>query len=212
MRKWVTIAFASILCLVFGGVALANNWGTYCGYPIARVKLDRTEVKPTAPAIVVEGSTYVPLQFIHNQLGHEVSWDKETSTINIRYARQPVGIPPAEPSVGTNLPLSDEKDGIKITLDRVGASSSNTTLHFSVENNSDRSIKLWEVWAVTGITLLPWDSYDFIELRPGVIKEREYLFGPLPSMDWPIWVYYQIVDSGTYDILLDGVFTVELTK
>ena len=53
--------------LVIGGAAYKNG----------------QEIQLTVPAKIIEGSTMVPLRFVSEALGCQVTWDEKTKTITI---------------------------------------------------------------------------------------------------------------------------------
>lgn len=83
MRKKLIqcLCFALMLLLPFGAFASVN--GLYRGYSIANVRINGEIATPEVPAFVVDGRTMVPLRLVAENLGADVSWDKDSFTVNI---------------------------------------------------------------------------------------------------------------------------------
>ena len=63
------------------------------------------------PAMIIQGSTMVPLRFMSEALGADVNWQAHTNTVRINTRRaypQPPIIPPPSPVAATSVP-SDQR-------------------------------------------------------------------------------------------------------
>ncbi|MCL6611175.1 MAG: copper amine oxidase N-terminal domain-containing protein [Peptococcaceae bacterium] len=84
MKKASAIAVLVVVSLVFGiGIAWCSIWGTYAGFPIAKLLLNGQEQNLTSPPVIINGRTYVPLRFVSESLGAKVNWDEDNFTVNI---------------------------------------------------------------------------------------------------------------------------------
>ncbi len=85
--KKIPIAFVLIIALVaaIGGTVFGSMHGTHAGFPVAKLKLNGQEATPPAPAVVINGTTYVPLRFVANALGAGIGWDQATETVLIDF-------------------------------------------------------------------------------------------------------------------------------
>ncbi len=64
------------------------------GDPLARINGQRTPMD--VPALVVSGRTMVPLRFVSQALGAQVTWDASTATVQVT-SQGAYGAPPAQP-------------------------------------------------------------------------------------------------------------------
>lgn len=73
------------------GALLFGSMGVYAAggnlievfYSIKAIKIDNVSQSPNKKPFAYEGTTYVPLRFISENLGKEVKWDQKTQTIFI---------------------------------------------------------------------------------------------------------------------------------
>ena len=78
-----------ILCVAFMLLCTAtvfadSMWGTYNGYEKVKVFVNDTELAENdVPAIVMNGSTLLPLRQTANSLNAIVKWDNDRKTANI---------------------------------------------------------------------------------------------------------------------------------
>ncbi|WP_409341174.1 stalk domain-containing protein [Paenibacillus sp. MBLB4367] len=78
-----------ILCVAFMLLCTAtvfadSMWGTYNGYEKAKVYVNDSELKEgSVPAIVMNGSTLLPLRQVANSLDAIVKWDNDKKTASI---------------------------------------------------------------------------------------------------------------------------------
>lgn len=59
---------------------MASVNGYFSGYPIFKIKVDGKEVKGDTPAILFNGRIMVPLAFVGQSLGTNVTWDAANET------------------------------------------------------------------------------------------------------------------------------------
>ncbi len=77
MKKALSLALALAIALFpLGASSVTAPWGVYRGHPVVRVFVDGREVLSDVPAHVAEGRTLVPLRFMAQALGSEVTWDE----------------------------------------------------------------------------------------------------------------------------------------
>lgn len=71
--------------LLFGSVGAYAAGGNLIEvfYTIKGIKIDNVTKTPDKKPFAYEGTTYVPLRFISENLGEEVKWDQKTQTIYI---------------------------------------------------------------------------------------------------------------------------------
>ena len=79
MKKRAIVVLV-LLSTILAGTAYAAVNGYFSGYPIVNVKVNGQEVKGDTPAINFNGRTMVPLAFVGNALGANVTWDAATET------------------------------------------------------------------------------------------------------------------------------------
>lgn len=95
MRRKPIIIIMALLALL-----TAYQVGAYAGNPI-KIVVDGKELTPDVPAQIIDGRTMVPIRFVAEALGAEVSWDAATNSVIITTAGQPAPAPtqptPAQP-------------------------------------------------------------------------------------------------------------------
>ncbi|WP_137792041.1 stalk domain-containing protein [Bacillus sp. E(2018)] len=77
--------------LLFGSVGAYAASGNLIEvfYTIKAIKIDNVTKTPDKKPFAYEGTTYVPLRFISENLGEEVKWDQKTQTIYIGETMDP---------------------------------------------------------------------------------------------------------------------------
>jgi foldase protein PrsA len=82
-RQWfrAPILAAGIVAAA-AGIAWAG-YESYLGYQVVRVQVDGKPVESPVPAILMEGSTMVPLRAVTEALGATVTWDESASSVRI---------------------------------------------------------------------------------------------------------------------------------
>jgi hypothetical protein len=87
MKAKRLIILTLVFSMVFGATVYADSlWGTYSGYQKAKVFVNDSEVTfkdGEVPAIVIDGSTVLPIRKVAEKLQAIVEWDKDTMTANI---------------------------------------------------------------------------------------------------------------------------------
>lgn len=112
-KKRIIAVLAIVVLLGVAGIAWAANWGTYLGYPIARIMIDGQVKNPSNPAIIINGRTYVPLRYISESLGASVDWDQVNRTVLISSSNQnqsPATTSTTLPQASSNS-ISDPQEG-----------------------------------------------------------------------------------------------------
>lgn len=81
------ILLTMVLSMVFGATVFADSlWGYYDRFPKAKVFVNDSEVtfkEGEVPAIVIDGTTLLPIRKIAEKLQAIVEWEKETMTASI---------------------------------------------------------------------------------------------------------------------------------
>jgi hypothetical protein len=87
MKAKRLIILTLVFSMVFGATVYADSlWGTYNNFPIAKVFVNDSEVTfkdGEVPAVVIDGSTVLPIRKVAEQLQAIVQWDKSTMTAKI---------------------------------------------------------------------------------------------------------------------------------
>lgn len=80
--KRLSIVTVIIIALVasLGGVAIGAE-----GLRTVKLLMNGQEITPPAPAVLIDGNTYVPLRFVADILGANVEWDEKENTAKITY-------------------------------------------------------------------------------------------------------------------------------
>ena len=93
----VGVLLTAIVARVIPADAKSGSQSVAAVYRNIRVFVDGVEKKPNAEPFLIDGSTFVPLRFISEALGKEISWDGETNSIYI--GKPPTVKPSAAPAV-----------------------------------------------------------------------------------------------------------------
>lgn len=211
-KKIAVVGVCVVLLLLFGAVGFASMHGLFEGYPVVKVIVDGQEVKGDVPAINFKGRTMVPVRFVSEALGADIAWDAENETVIIGTDTKKQS---SQKPAGSKPPLTVSEKGVTVTLVSVNATSAGTTLKMKISNNTDQDVdfpaSLTQI--VAGSTQFDGPSdYDMIfvdNLRPGVVKEGELKFPPLPSGIQQIRVYSKVWIGRSLDTV-EANFTVSL--
>jgi hypothetical protein len=136
----------ALMTLILGatfatGVSAANTWGTYKGFPIVRLFVDGNQVKGKVPAVVINGTTMVPLKVISDSIGMAVNWDQANQTVYVG------NLPPGKViTPPTTTPTSPPNDNITSGFDIRGLTDSVDSSGFihitgEIVNNTDHDIE-----------------------------------------------------------------------
>lgn len=83
-KKLIGFSVAGALLLGSAGVYASSNSETLeVFYNIKNIKINQVSKMPENKPFTYNGTTYVPLRFISEQLGNPVEWDSANQTINI---------------------------------------------------------------------------------------------------------------------------------
>ncbi|QGQ97002.1 hypothetical protein EHS13_19970 [Paenibacillus psychroresistens] len=87
MKAKRLIILTLVFSMVFGATVYADSlWGTYKDFPKAKVFVNDSEVtfkEGEVPALVIDGSTVLPIRKVAEKLQAIVEWNKDTMTANI---------------------------------------------------------------------------------------------------------------------------------
>lgn len=87
MKAKRLIVLTLVFSMVFGATVYADTlWGSYKDFPKAKVFVNDSEVTfkdGEVPAVVIDGSTVLPIRKVAEKLQAIVEWDKDTMTANI---------------------------------------------------------------------------------------------------------------------------------
>lgn len=89
MRKARFLAISILIIAIFISGTMFGAQSTYKGFPTAKLMLNGKAVEPPKPAIIIDGTTYVPLRFISESMGMKVGWDQNTFTVSISDSSKP---------------------------------------------------------------------------------------------------------------------------
>lgn len=83
-KKLIGLSVAGALLLGSAGVYASTNSKTLeVFYNVKNIKIDQVSKMPEDKPFTYNGTTYVPLRYISEQLGYPVEWDSSNQTINI---------------------------------------------------------------------------------------------------------------------------------
>lgn len=83
MSRTIKILTITILIVALAGGAVFAAQAKYKGFPVANLMLNGQKVTPPSPAIIIDGTTYIPLRFVSESMGIKVGWDAKTQTVII---------------------------------------------------------------------------------------------------------------------------------
>jgi hypothetical protein len=87
MKSKRLLILTLVFSMLFGATVYADSlWGTYNGYQKAKVYVNGSEVTfkdGEVPALVIDGSTVLPIRKVAEKLQAIVEWDKTTMTAKI---------------------------------------------------------------------------------------------------------------------------------
>lgn len=207
MRKTISILIVCILVIALAGGAVFAAQSKYKGFPVVNLMLNGQLVKPPSPAIVIDGTTYVPLRFVSESMGISVGWDQKTQTVIIGKRAL---------SAQKTINLSQTKDNVTVTITSVTANNQGTILKVKVTNNSPEDVTFAASIAqlVAGSTQfdnpLEYDLTFINDLKPGVTKEGNIKFPALPSGTKSFKVYFKAWNAKNILIQREYIFDINL--
>ncbi len=83
MKKNIFMLITCLALVLCGAVSFAAMYGHFEGFPVVKVLVDGREITGDVPAIVLNGRTMVPVRFVSEALGSNVTWDAENETVLI---------------------------------------------------------------------------------------------------------------------------------
>lgn len=84
MRRGLFVLLSAIILLpMFIGHAVGSTYGSFSGFPIVRITVNGQLIQGDVPAVILGNRTMVPLRFVSEALGAEVSWNQSTLTVGI---------------------------------------------------------------------------------------------------------------------------------
>lgn len=210
MRKTVLIICISILIVVLLTSSVFGAQSKYKGFPVVNLVLNGRVVRPASPAIVIDGTTYVPLRFVSESMGMKVGWNEKTQTVNIDNSTN------GAIQEQTISDLIQTKNNVTVAVALQAASRSETQIKVTVINNTSKSIEfpasLTQI--VAGNTQFDEpENYDATftnVLRPGVKKEGILKFPALPVGTKSFKVYLKVWDEDWLDDAREYEFDITL--
>jgi len=112
MSRTIKILIISVLVIALASGAVFAAQGKYKGFPVANLVLNGQKVTPPSPAIIIDGTTYVPLRFVSESMGIKVGWDGKTQTVYIGES----GTTPATSSSKNEISVKDSSGKVLYTL------------------------------------------------------------------------------------------------
>jgi len=126
--------------------------------------VDGEPVTLDVPAQIIDGRTMVPLRFISQGLGAEVSWDEDTRTASIIYT--PTTEPSIKVSVNNNKPIiKDQNNNLVPVVFKASASAGVESISYYVVKDGKESLK--DTIDKLNGSLKPWNILNTI---PGNYK------------------------------------------
>ena len=97
-KKVFVMLICVVLLLLIGAAGFASMYGFFEGYQIVKVVVDGQEIKGDVPAINFKGRTMVPVRFVSEALGADVTWDATNYTAIINRDGKPAPAPAPAPA------------------------------------------------------------------------------------------------------------------
>lgn len=125
-NKVLTIVLVVTILVVAAIPAIASNLtkDATLTYRNIRITLDGQEIQPTdangnyVEPFIIDGTTYLPVRGVASALGLDVSWDSDTSTVELSSGSNPAPVessasyPAEEPAV---IPATEEPEPLDLT-------------------------------------------------------------------------------------------------
>jgi hypothetical protein len=166
MKAKRLIILTMVFSMVFAATVYADSrWGTYNGFPVAKVLVNDTELKVgdgEVPAFVINGSTMLPIRKIAESLQAIVNWNSDTMTANIykpnvhMFVSEEVKIDKSGKVSSIKSPFSIVDQGKTVEFEviaQVDSLKANTTgFKISIENPDGSEFDSTEVSTSDGLT------------------------------------------------------------
>lgn len=131
MKKTLVLIVASLMVLLFAATAGAETLDRKVQLVIGdpQAKIDGVAVKMTAPAQIINSSTLVPLRFVGEAFGCDVSWNGATQTAVVQLVDQVIQVP-----IGASYAvINGDKTDVKVPAQIINGSTM-VPLRFIGEN------------------------------------------------------------------------------
>jgi len=118
-KKLIVLVVCLVLVALFSAVGFASIHGLFEGYPIIKVIVDGQEIKGDVPAINFKGRTMVPVRFVSEALGADITWDAKNETVIITSSgtEKPTAEAPTTSVIG-NSRRNPAGIGTRLTIER----------------------------------------------------------------------------------------------
>lgn len=139
-KKLIGFSVAGALLLGSAGVYASTNSKTLeVFYNIKNIKIDQVSKMPEEKPFTYNGTTYVPLRFISEQLGSPVEWDSANQTINIGKTSEKSAFYPGRDLEYMNFQKSTSSNSHKY-------SSNKDTISDNIGNKYSNYITIRNIW------------------------------------------------------------------
>ena len=82
-KRGLVLILSAVILVVFAGHAFGSLDGSYSGFPIVKIVVNGQEIRGDVPGVILSGRTMVPVRFVSEALGADVTWDQATLTVGI---------------------------------------------------------------------------------------------------------------------------------
>jgi len=139
-KKLIGFSVAGALLLGSAGAYASTNSKTLeVFYNIKNIKINQVSKMPEDKPFTYNGTTYVPLRFISEQLGYPVEWDSPNQTINIGKTSEKSAFYPGRDLEYMNFQKSTSSNSYKY-------SSNKDTISDNIGNKYSNYITISNIW------------------------------------------------------------------
>lgn len=142
LRNSILPTLAAIL-MIGAMASAAPKWGLFDGHPIVRVVVNGRQIDSDVPAINLNGRTMVPLRFVSEALGANVSWNDEEQTAVVTTGQST--LPPGNSSVLKVMIATEKEDGAPTKTGEEFPIRTNPELYLYFEAWDDGKPHTWKV-------------------------------------------------------------------
>ncbi|KAB0443999.1 MAG: stalk domain-containing protein [Lysinibacillus fusiformis] len=139
-KKLIGFSVAGALLLGSAGVYASTNSKTLeVFYNVKNIKINQVSRMPEDKPFTYNGTTYVPLRYISEELGYPVEWDSSNQTINIGKTNDKSAFYPGRDLEYMNFQKSTSSNSFKY-------SSNKGTISDNIGNKYSNYIAISNIW------------------------------------------------------------------
>lgn len=178
MKKKILLLVAALMIFATGVISASSLNGDYKGNPIVNVFVNGKKVVSEVPAMIIDGTTMIPLRAVSEAMGGVVGWDPKTYTVNVLtsdpYSTTPT--PATKPAEQQKVkgPLSLYSNDGKTYLGKLTANefdSDSIYNEFGTYGSKFSTNSIWNEFGTYGSKFSTYSAMNDLATKPPLILD-----------------------------------------